>query len=172
MGQRWFVRVCKPPIIQFLCTKLTEHSNTMAQITSYIKHFPLLRDRSIFILAKSLCHNNTALFLRNACTRGDQTKGEKAFGEQFPYSTFSSCTHISSIHLYLCCGWTLHWNISFSSPLYLQRKTSFKPFQFCWIFFWSDFSLTVCFHFFTEDQQYVRCLVASRAPWLPKTMLL
>lgn len=153
---------------------LTEQSSTLAQATLYPKHFPLLRDRSIFILARSLCHNNTALFQRNACTRGseEREKGKKAFVEQFPYSTFSSCTYISSIHLYLCCGRALHWNISFSSPLYLQRKMSLKPFQFCWNFFWSDFSSTVCFHFFTEDLQYVRCLVVSRAPWLPKTMLL
>lgn len=56
---------------------LTEHSNTTAQVTLYLKHFPLFRGRSIFILAKSLCHNNTALFLRNACTRGIRPKEKR-----------------------------------------------------------------------------------------------
>lgn len=60
--------------------------------------------------------------------KGDKKKGKKAFVEQFPYSAFSSCAYIGFIHLYLCGSWTLHWNISFSSLLYLQRKTSLKPF--------------------------------------------
>lgn len=173
MGQRCFFRVYKSPVIQFLCTKVTDWA-LQHNSTSHIvpQALPSVQGEINIHTCKIPLPQQHSTFPEECMYKGDQTKGKRAFVEQFPYSTFSSCTYISSIHLYFCCGWALHWNISFSSPLYLQRKTSLKLFQFCWNFFWSDFSLTVCFHFFTEDLHYVRCLVASRAPWLPKTMLL
>lgn len=95
--------------------------------------------------------------------KGDK-KGKKSI---FPTQHFLDVLTLVSF-IYICAGAEHFTKTSHSLHhfIYRERWAWNHLAQFCWKFLLSDFSLTVCFHFFTEDLQCVRCLVASRESWL------